>query len=75
MLCSQELQRDDINAESDGNGNGSEGVVAEVNMKIDPTMQIGQGDVEPNVHELAESTKPTVHFSKKRKRQSNYKTK
>ena len=65
---------DDINAESDNsNGNGSAGVVAEV--KVDPTMQIGQGDVKPNICELPESTKPTVHFSKKKKRQSSYKTK
>ena len=40
----------DVNPESYGNGNGSEGVVSEVSVKIDPTMQIGQGDVKPNVH-------------------------
>ena len=44
---------EDINAESD-NSNGNEGVVAEV--KLDPTMQMGQGDVDPNIHELPEST-------------------
>ena len=65
---------DDVNAESDNdNGNGSQGVFAEV--KVDPTMQIGQGDVKPYIHEMTESTKPTVHFSKKKKRQSSYKTK
>ena len=68
---------DGINAESDNsNGNGSAGVVAEVvaEVKVDPTMQIGQGDVKPNICELPESTKPTVHFSKKKKRQSSYKS-
>ena len=56
---------EDINVESD-NSNGNEGVVAEV--KLDPTMQMGQGDVKPNICELPESTKPAVHFSKKKKR-------
>ena len=62
---------DDRNADNEsdnskGNGNGSAGVVAEV--KVDPTMEIGQGDVKANIHELPDSTKPTVHFSKKKKR-------
>ena len=67
---------DDRNADNESdnsNGNGSAGVVAEVT--VDPTMQIGQGDVKPNIHELPDSTKPTVHFSKKKKRQNNYRTK
>ena len=63
---------DDGNADNE-NGNGSEGVIAEV--KLDPTMQIGQGDVKPNIHELPDGTKPTVHFSKKKKRQNSYRTK
>ena len=54
----------DVIDESDGNGSGSQGEVAEV--KVDPTMQIGQGDIKSNICELPESTKPTVHFSKKK---------
>ena len=68
---------DDGNADNESdnsNGNGSAGVVAEV--KVDPTMEIGQGDVKANIRELPDSTKPTVHFSKKKKkRQNNYRKK
>ena len=63
---------DDGNADNE-NGNGSEGVVAEV--KLNPTMQIGHGDIKPNIYELPDSTKPTVHISKKKKRQNSYRTK
>ena len=44
------------------NSNGSEGVVAEVHVKVDPTMQIGQGNIKPNVRELPRKYKTNSVF-------------